>query len=145
MKTKNIIIIVVFGILVTVFTVRLYKIYSTTRWYTQEQVVQGKKLFLTNCAVCHGESAQKTVDWKKPLANGAFPPPPLNGSAHAWHHPKSKLKEIVAHGGTLYSGQMPPFKDVLSEDEQFSVIAFFQSFWSDKIYSTWKKYGGLTK
>ena len=145
MKTKNIIIITVFGILIAVFAVRLYKTYSTSRWYTQKQVVQGKKLFLANCAVCHGKVAQKTVNWKKTLADGSYPPPPLNGTAHAWHHPKSMLKEIVANGGTLYGGKMPPFKDILSENERDSVIAFFQNFWSDKIYSAWKKNGGLTK
>ncbi len=145
MKTKNIIIILIFSILVSVFSFRLYKIYTKERWYTQEQVTIGKQLFLKNCAVCHGDKAQKTVEWKKPLADGAFPPPPLNGSAHAWHHPKSKLKEIVAKGGTLYDGNMPPFKDVLSDSEQFAVMAYFQNFWSDEIYSTWKKYGGLTK
>lgn len=145
MKTKNMIIILVFGILVAVFSVRLYKIYSTQRWYTKEQVTNGKELFSKNCAVCHGSKAEKTIEWKSPLADGSFPPPPLNGSAHAWHHPKSKLKEIVANGGTLYDGKMPPFKDVLSDDEQFAVMAYFQSFWSDEIYATWKKHGGLTK
>lgn len=145
MKTKNKFLILVFGFLVAIVIYKLYDIYSVKRWYSSEQVVLGKKLFLKNCAVCHGDKAQKTIKWKKPLADGAFPPPPLNGSAHAWHHPKSKLKEIVETGGTLYDGKMPPFKGVLSDDEQFAVIAYFQSFWSDEIYTTWKKYGGLTK
>ena len=35
------------------------------RWYTQQQVSLGKQVFLKNCASCHGQEAQKTIDWKK--------------------------------------------------------------------------------
>jgi mono/diheme cytochrome c family protein len=48
------------------------------RWYTKEQVFLGKEVFLKNCASCHGEKAEKTVDWKKMLSDGSYPSPPLN-------------------------------------------------------------------
>jgi len=118
--------------------------FKNDRWYSQEQLSEGKELFIKNCSACHGSKAEKTIDWKKPI-DGFFPPPPLNGSAHAWHHPKSLLKDIVANGGTLYKGKMPPFKDVLSDSEQEAVISYFQNFWSDKVYKNWVKYGGLTR
>lgn len=47
----------------------------SNRWYTQTQVNLGKKVFSNNCAVCHGEKAEKTIDWKKTLADGSYPPP----------------------------------------------------------------------
>ncbi len=31
---------------------------ASTRWYTDDQLAQGKKLFSENCQTCHGEQAQ---------------------------------------------------------------------------------------
>ncbi|NQY93177.1 MAG: cytochrome c [Campylobacteraceae bacterium] len=118
---------------------------DTSRWYTQKQVKNGQILFLNNCALCHGQKAQKTVNWKKTLKDGSYPPPPLNGSAHAWHHPKSQLKRIISNGGKSYDGKMPGFKSKLTSEDMDSVISYFQSFWDDEQYSLWKKNGGLTR
>ncbi|MFB3103971.1 MAG: c-type cytochrome, partial [Pseudomonadales bacterium] len=57
------------------------------RWYTTNEVAKGKVLFLSHCASCHGQAAEGTLDWRRTDANGNYPPPPLNGSAHGWHHP----------------------------------------------------------
>ena len=35
------------------------------RWYTKTQVLQGQEIFAKNCAICHGQKAEKTVLWKK--------------------------------------------------------------------------------
>lgn len=73
-------------------------------------------------------------------------PPPLNDKAHAWHHPKSQLIEIIQKGGALYDGKMPPFENKLSDEEIKSAIAYFQSFWSDEVYKYWvDRVGGLKK
>ena len=115
------------------------------RWYTQEYVKKGKKLFIKNCSSCHGFQAQKTLDWKRTLADGSYPPPPLNGTAHAWHHPKSQLERIILNGGQLYNGKMPAFKNVLNKDEINYVISYFQNYWSNEIYNTWFNNAGLTR
>ena len=115
------------------------------RWYTQDDAKQGKILFLKNCSSCHGEKAEKTVVWKKTLKDGSYPPPPLNGTAHAWHHPKSQLKRIISKGGAQYDGKMPPFGSILTNKEEDFVIAYFQNFWSDEIYERWIKGGGLSR
>ena len=60
---------------------------ETDRWYSDEQVKQGEKVFATNCASCHGKNAEATKDWKKRDEKGNLVPPPLNGTAHPWHHP----------------------------------------------------------
>lgn len=113
------------------------------RWYTQPQVDNGKQLFLTQCANCHGVLAQGTADWKKPLADGKYPPPPLDGTAHAWHHPLKGLKLTIQNGGIALGGTMPAFGDKLSEEEQNAVISFFQSKWPTEIYNAWVERGGL--
>lgn len=113
------------------------------RWYTQSQVDNGKQLFLAQCASCHGASAQGTADWKTPLSDGKYPPPPLNSEAHAWHHPLKGLKLTIQNGGIALGGSMPAFADKLSEKDQDAVISFFQSQWPEEIYSAWLKRGGL--
>ncbi len=113
------------------------------RWYTQTQVDQGRELFLANCAQCHGAAAQGTADWQTVQADGNYPPPPLNGTAHAWHHPLKGLKTTLRTGGAPYGGVMPGFADVLSDAQQDAVISYFQSRWPDKIYQAWIERGGL--
>jgi len=113
------------------------------KWYTQSQVDGGRILFEKNCAKCHGKNAQGTSNWKQILPDGSFPPPPLNGTAHAWHHSLSVLKRTINNGGIPLGGKMPAFKDKLSESEKNEVIAFFQSHWTKEIYDAWVKRGGL--
>jgi mono/diheme cytochrome c family protein len=109
------------------------------RWYTAEQVDQGQVLFATYCASCHGERAQGLAeDWKKTDAHGNYPPPPLNGSAHAWHHPLVVLESTIAAGGAPVGGVMPGFAGTLSAEEARATIAYFQSHWSDDIYVRWR-------
>lgn len=116
---------------------------DSPRWYSAEQVSQGGELFQENCAGCHGDKAQGLAhDWKKPLADGSYPPPPLNGSAHAWHHPLPLLMRTIDRGGVPLGGVMPGFRDKLNEDEKLAVIAWFQSLWPDEIYQRWEKRNG---
>ena len=116
------------------------------RWYTEAQLQSGQKIFLDNCAVCHGKQAQGlTPDWRKRQADGSFPPPPLNGTAHAWHHPLSLLRTTIREGGIRLGGTMQGFKGKLSNDEQLAAIAYFQSFWADEIYAQWAQRGGVVK
>lgn len=116
---------------------------ANQRWYTAAQVTLGADVFAQNCAECHGESAQGLVaDWRQTLADGSFPPPPLNGTAHAWHHPRSVLLQVIDNGGSEFGGKMPGFATVLDDDEKLAVIAFFQDFWNDEIYAQWMQMGG---
>ena len=107
------------------------------RWYADEQVANGEKLFRQNCAACHGQNAEATPNWKQTDANGNYPAPPLNGTAHAWHHDLDLLRRTVREGGTKLGGQMPAFEGVLSAEQIDSVIAFFQSKWPDEIFQRW--------
>ena len=107
------------------------------RWYTPAQVARGKPLFLQHCAKCHGKQAESVPDWQKPLADGTYPPPPLNGSAHTWHHSLALLRRTVREGGAAVGGKMPPFIDKLSASEIDAIIAWLQSLWPDEIYARW--------
>ncbi|MFT5420451.1 MAG: mono/diheme cytochrome c family protein [Candidatus Endobugula sp.] len=110
---------------------------TTTRWYFFEQAERGRVIFSSRCAVCHGRNAEATPNWKTPNDNGHYPPPPLNGTAHGWHHPISILGRTIYNGGAPVGGQMPAFKDQLAESDIIDVIAHIQTHWSDTIYARW--------
>lgn len=115
---------------------------DTERWYTPALVQRGATVFAQNCAECHGAGAEGTGDWRKANADGKYPPPPLNGSAHAWHHPLDMLRRVVRTGGAPVGGQMPPFEDKLSPADMDAAIAYFQAKWPANIYSEWLQRNG---
>lgn len=108
---------------------------ETQRWYSKEQVKEGTQLFKDNCATCHGAKAQGKFNWQKPDAEGNYPAPPLNGKAHAWHHPYPLLMKVISEGGQT----MPAWEGELTEEEMTATIAYFQSYWPDKTYEIWKQ------
>ncbi len=111
------------------------------RWYDATTLKKGGILFQQHCAACHQPDASGTRDWKKPNKNGQYPPPPLNGSAHAWHHDLALLKQIIRDGGAPMGGVMPSFADKLNDRQIEAVIAYFQSKWPDQIYDNWASRG----
>ncbi len=108
------------------------------RWYTKAQVEQGAPLFASYCAACHGKEAQGDFRWRQRGADGRFPPPPLNGSGHAWHHPKPMITRQIRKGSPP-GGSMPGFGAQLSDAQIKAVIAWFQNFWSAEIYQSWQR------
>ena len=107
------------------------------RWYTSEQVAAGAAVYRENCASCHKDNAEGTPEWRQRNVNGVLPPPPLNGTAHAWHHPLSVLRMVVKRGGAPVGGTMPAFQDKLTDEQVDAVIAWVQSHWPEDIYAHW--------
>lgn len=108
-----------------------------------QKISAGKQVFETNCLECHGANARGVVkDWQKPGADGKYPAPPLNGSAHAWHHDTKSLMGTINRGGIPLGGTMPAFKDTLTEEEKMAVLAYIQSLWPEDIYKAWKQRNG---
>lgn len=107
---------------------------DTGRWYTQAQVSSGRLLFKDHCASCHGLYAEGAENWQRPKANGNYPPPPLDGTAHAWHHPYPMLVNTIKNGTT---GEMPAWGSQLNDQQIAEVIAYFQSRWPDRGYELW--------
>jgi len=136
---KKIILLLVFLLLLFFFAYRfLAPSAHENRWFNEENVSYGKIVFLQNCASCHKNDASGTRLWKKLNANGFYPPPPLNGEAHTWHHDYNTLVEIISKGGKAYDGKMPAFEKELNKNDIKNVIAYFQSFWKDDVYDIWK-------
>ena len=100
-------------------------------------VARAADIYKANCAACHGARAEGAPHWQKPGPDGKYPPPPLDGSAHAWHHPHAALKQTIRNGTQQLGGSMPAWGGKLSKAEIEAVVAWFQSTWPDEIYRAW--------
>ena len=106
---------------------------AVVRRHDAQRVALGERVFREHCARCHGDRAQGAPGWRQRLPDGGFPPPPLNGSGHAWHHPRDWLAARIRDGGL----KMPAWRGRLSEEEIQAVIEWFQSLWPDPVYAAW--------
>lgn len=105
-----------------------------------QQVARGRAVYMQNCMECHGENGKgQPGDWRVRDAQGRFPPPPLDDSAHAWHHPTAVLLEVIREGSPGGQGNMPAWKGKLSEQEMQDVVTYIKSLWSDEVYGLWWK------
>lgn len=116
---------------------------SDARGSSEETLTMGGQVFQDNCQTCHGIKARGAVlDWQKRSADGVLPAPPLNGTAHAWHHSDKALLRTINQGGIPLGGTMPAFKDTLSKDEKLAVLAYIKSLWPDELYEAWRERNG---
>ena len=98
----------------------------------------GRAVYQERCASCHGERGKGAADWKRPGADGIYPPAPHDSSGHTWHHADGLLYRIVASGtaralGDTVAGSrygMPPFDSVLSPREIHAVISYLKAGWT---------------
>ena len=99
-----------------------------------ETLKQGGRLYQTNCAACHGERGEGKPNWKSPLADGSYLPPPHDGSGHTWHHADGLLFGIVQKGGAFaapqgFKSSMPAWSGRLSDAEIVAVLEYIKTFW----------------
>ncbi|MDQ4075464.1 MAG: cytochrome c [Chloroflexota bacterium] len=97
---------------------------------TTEQLAQGKTLYESNCASCHGLEGEGEPEWQNPDASGSFPAPPHDGSGHTWHHPDQLLLQIIAEGGQMPNSRMPAFEEELTREEMEAILAYIKTFWT---------------
>jgi len=110
------------------------------------QVTQGKLLYDKYCAACHGARLEGQVNWRVKLPNGRMPAPPHNASGHTWHHPDAILFGITKHGlvpgkyaPPNYQSDMPGFRETLSDEDIWAVLAYIKSSWPPEIRKTQRK------
>jgi len=101
------------------------------------RVARGAEVYRANCASCHGARGEGAPNWQRPGPDGKYPAPPLDGSAHAWHHPHAALKTTIREGTVRLGGSMPAWKDKLADRDIDAVIAWMQSLWPEELYRAW--------
>lgn len=89
----------------------------------------GAAVFGANCARCHGVNGEGTP--------GLYPP--LKGSPRVLNRDFSNHIRVVLHGlsgetiaGKTYSGRMPPFADVLTDEEIAAVVLHERTSWGNQ-------------
>ena len=101
---------------------------------SDSMVLTGEAIFNKNCVSCHGPTGQGLAkDWKVKDENGNYPAPPLNGTAHTWHHSPAQLLYTINKGGVEMGGQMPAFEKRLTEEEKKALIEYMYSLWPKEI------------
>jgi mono/diheme cytochrome c family protein len=101
------------------------------------QVARGEQVYGAHCASCHGPRGAATPNWRTPGPDGKYPPPPLDDSAHAWHHPTAVIRKVIRKGSPPNLGNMPSWEGKLGDEEIENVIAYIKSLWSDRVYEQW--------
>lgn len=105
-----------------------------------EKIKRGETVYRASCASCHGPDGAGTPNWREPGADGRFPPPPLDGSAHAWHHSTETLESMIRKGSPGGgSGSMPAWEGKLTNQQIDDVIVWIKSLWPDEIYDIWAR------
>lgn len=110
---------------------------NVVRHHDPQKVALGAQVFQQHCASCHGDNGQGAPNWRQKDPDGFFPPPPLNGTGHEWHHSTADLRKIIRDGSPPGTGKMPAWKGILSDAEIDAVIEWFQSQWPDQVYAAW--------
>ena len=100
-------------------------------------IFKGMELYTSNCASCHMGNLSGNPDWKFGVDDdGQRLPPPLNGTAHTWHHSPEQLFQIIRYGykkfDPNYKGKMLE-NDNLSEDDVWSILEYIKSVWTKEI------------
>jgi len=106
---------------------------------------KGLGLYQETCAACHGQQGEGAMNWQKRDEKGQSKPPPLNGSGHTWHHPKRVLVDVIRNGTMRLGGNMPPWKDKLSDNQIEDILYWLQSQWPIEIYQAWLRNNIETK
>ena len=107
---------------------------------SESNIALGESVFNKNCVSCHGSKGVGLAkNWKVKDENGNYPAPPLNGTAHTWHHSPSDLLYTINKGGGDMGGQMPAFEGRLNEDEKQALIDYIYSLWPSEIQTKYDK------
>lgn len=103
-----------------------------------ESVAAGARLYMENCAICHGPEAQGHPDWGNPKVPAAAPP--LNGTGKEWKRSKREMIAFVKQGVKKDGVPvMPAWDDRLKDKEIEEIISWFQALWPPDVYARWQK------
>lgn len=98
--------------------------------FSKELAARGEPLYNQHCSSCHGQDAvgENPADIYAQDEQGLFAAPPLNGTAHSWHHTDEDLVKSILEGSER-NPRMPPWKGVLSTEDAQALVEYIKSFW----------------
>ncbi len=98
-------------------------------------VAKGETIYKKNCISCHGERGigENPADIYAIDEKENYIAPPLNESAHAWHHTDEQLMEMILEGSSRNPRMIAWKKEGLSIDDARSLVEYIKSLWSERI------------
>ena len=106
---------------------------------TDENLINGIKLYETNCAICHGTAEGETS--ASPIAKGEYPSPPQLATDGVEDDPEGWTFWKIKHG-IRWTG-MPAWKDELSDQQMWTLALFLKHM--DKLPLLQKLHGAVSK
>jgi mono/diheme cytochrome c family protein len=107
------------------------------RQYDKNVLARGERVFMTNCAVCHGNGGEGKPNWQQPGPDGKLLPPPLDGNGRVWRLSSNQIKQFVHQGSPDGRANMPAWQGKLSDQAIDDAVTWITSLWSDAIYLEW--------
>lgn len=106
-----------------------------------DTLAEGKTLYDTYCAACHGFNLEGQADWKENNTDGSFRAPPHDETGHTWHHSDAYLIESIKLGGARLPANigvsgMPAYADILTDAEIDAILAYIKSDWPADILAS---------
>ena len=97
-------------------------------------VKMGEKVYLEQCASCHGVNLEGQVGWQDTMVDGMRLAPPHDKSGHTWHHPDEMLFNLTKYGFKAminddYKVSMPVYDGILSDEEIIASLSYIKSTW----------------
>lgn len=105
-------------------------------------LANGQALYAEQCAACHGANLEGQPEWRTPDENGVLPAPPHDQTGHTWHHDNQLLFEysklggaaaLEARGVTGFASGMPGFRETLTDEEIWDILAYIRSTWPERV------------
>ena len=101
-------------------------------------VKMGEKVYLEQCASCHGVNLEGQVGWQDTMVDGMRLAPPHDKSGHTWHHLDEMLFNLTKYGFKAminddYKVSMPVYDGVLSDEEIIASLSYIKSTWPDEV------------
>ncbi|HXY15737.1 MAG TPA: cytochrome c [Terriglobales bacterium] len=105
---------------------------------TDENLIDGMKIYTMNCSLCHG-----TLDNKPSLLEKSFYPPPPQLILDPLDDPEWHIYYAVSRG-VRYTG-MPAWRHVLNDEDMWKVVAFLSRVQKlpPKVQDYWKNAYGV--
>jgi photosystem II stability/assembly factor-like uncharacterized protein len=97
---------------------------------TPEFLAAAGKTYEEYCQSCHGKKGvgERPQDMHGQDEYG-YVAPPLDNSSHGWHHSDGNLAHTILNGSSR-NPRMLAFKDIMSEEEARSTVAYIRSLWN---------------
>jgi mono/diheme cytochrome c family protein len=100
-------------------------------------VAQGKQIYATRCAGCHGADLKGEQGWPQPRPNGSLPASPLDQSGTTRQRDDVWIFTTIKQGGQVTAApgstsSMPAFGGGLTDTQIWAVVSYIKSTWPNQ-------------